>query len=140
MNVSVFPHFCRTMEIHIYHVLGIVWIFTSCKICKKPWLCNVLFSHTFLVLSEFTFPIFWKQYDCCENYSDPIVNKTFMWNFLLKRLSYFESDPTSALCHRSTEIYILQKSRQCHVQQCFCNISMNMKIGIRLEIDPSGHT
>ena len=50
-----------TMRIRFSHVLGTVWISASGQICKKPGLWNVLFSHTSLVLSKFTFPMFWRQ-------------------------------------------------------------------------------
>ena len=52
-NLCVFQYFSHTMEIHFPHVLGIVWISGSLKI---------VFSHTFFVLWEFTFPMFWKFY------------------------------------------------------------------------------
>ena len=45
-----------------------------------------------------------------------------------------------SLCQRSMEISTVQKYRQCLLHQCFnfCNISLNIVIGICLKIDPSG--
>ena len=56
----IFP---LTTGIHFFHILGIVWISASPKIGKKPITLGCLFfSHTFPVLWEFTFPMFWKLY------------------------------------------------------------------------------
>ena len=55
-----FPYFPRIMGIHFSHILGIVWISASPKIYVKPITFKYLFfSHTFPLLWEFTFPIFW---------------------------------------------------------------------------------
>ena len=44
-----------------------------------------------------------------------------------------------SLCHRSMEIYTVQKSRQrLYGSASNCNIPMNITIGIRLKMDPSG--
>ena len=62
-NVCVFPYFSLIIGIHFFHILGIVWISASPKIGKKPITLGCLFfSHTFPVLWEFTFPMFWKLY------------------------------------------------------------------------------
>ena len=68
-------------------------------------------------------------------------HSNIMWNFslnypILCRTHYLHF---KSLCHRSTEIYTVQKSRQCLVRQCFsCNIPMNFIFIIRLKTAPSG--
>lgn len=47
-----FPYFSLIMEIHISHVLGIVWICASSELYKKP-IGMLVFSHTFPFLSPY---------------------------------------------------------------------------------------
>ena len=131
------------MEIHIYHVLELYGFLLHAKYARNPDFAMFCFPIRFSYYLNSLSPFFGNNTTVVKTIPIPLSIKhlceTFHWG------GYPTLSPTqyllvSALCHRSMEIYILQKSSQCHVQQCFCNISMNMKIGIRLEIDPSGHT
>ena len=62
-EIFVFPYISLTIRIHFSHTLGIVWISASPKIFEKSITLECLFfSHTFSILWEFTFPIFWELY------------------------------------------------------------------------------
>ena len=87
--------------------------------------------------------MFWRQYYWCENYSDPIFTQKFMWNCPLIKpkevnpiLSLTQYLHFKYLCHRSMEIYAVQKNRHClvaTVQQCFNSIAIFLWIIWKLE-------
>ena len=77
-DICFFPYFSRTMEMHFSLVLGIAWISASSDKFKTPLM--FVFSHTYLVLWEFTFPMFSELHAflLLANY----VRNTWPWNVL----------------------------------------------------------
>ena len=84
-NVCVFPYFSLTMEIHFFHILGIVWISASLKIVEKPTNLKCLyFFMLFMYNGNPLFPYFGNCMNFCikRNISETLSFEMFVFSHI----------------------------------------------------------
>ena len=129
----------------MFWVFGIVWISASREICKKHLTLEFPVSHNFPALSKITFLMFWEQCYWCEDQwkvfiSDAISTQAFIGNSLL--FCSWTRPSISIVGPFAIEVWKYIQYRRVgstfYGSSSNCNIPMNITIGIRLKIDPSG--